>query len=360
MAKRRQLDPPSPEALQEMEEGFARETPRAGARPPIADVAADAAANATPLPVQEREEQARDRADAQLLKEAREKGLVAIEIPIGKIEAETLTRDRMDLDEDELNELSKSISLNGVRLPIEVYAFDNPGPETSYGLISGYRRLAAVRKINEFTDGERFPTIPAFVRDPETYADAYAAMVEENEVRSDLSQYERGRIVAMAVYREVFKTMDEAVNKLFWSASKAKKSKIRSFAMIHEELGDMLNFAPELNERQCLRIAHALRSGRSEALRDALYDHAIPDAETEWKVMLPIIELVEEGPPDPSKGGRPRKTLRRGHRIPLANDITMEKVVTEDGYAIRLRGDRVTNELVESVMGRVRWLLEEI
>ena len=45
MARRRQLEPPSPEALKELEEGFAREN-RSGLRMPIADVVGEAAAMA--------------------------------------------------------------------------------------------------------------------------------------------------------------------------------------------------------------------------------------------------------------------------------------------------------------------------
>ena len=44
MAKRRQLEVPSAEALKEIEEGFARETSRINTRTPVSHVAADAEA----------------------------------------------------------------------------------------------------------------------------------------------------------------------------------------------------------------------------------------------------------------------------------------------------------------------------
>ena len=80
MAKRRQLEVPTADALKELEEGFARETPRSGMRPPIADVVADAARLSDPLPYAERTEIARDRSDAEALRAAREKGLIAVEV----------------------------------------------------------------------------------------------------------------------------------------------------------------------------------------------------------------------------------------------------------------------------------------
>lgn len=360
MAKRRQLEVPSPETLKELEEGFARETSRPGIRAPIADVAADAAARIDPLPQHLREENAQDRADAKALREAREKGLVLTELSIHDIEADALTRDRMDIDPEELTELKLSIAKNGMRMPIEVYEMEETEQTGKYGLISGYRRLTAMREMHELTGGRKYGTVAAFIRTPETMADAVVSMIEENEVRSQLSQYERGRAAALAVYMEVFKTLDEAIGAMFASASKAKRSKIRSFALVHEELGDMLRFGRELTERQILRIATGLRGGKTQAMREALEVHAISDAADEWTVLEPLIAEAEGVAPDPTRGGRPKKTIQRGPEIPLANGMSVEKVKTEDGFAIRLRGRYVNEDIVDQCIDRIRYLLEEV
>ena len=360
MAKRRQLEVPSAEALKEIEEGFARETSRVGTRAPIADVAADAARHTDPLPQHLREENARDKADAKALRLAREKGLVLTEVPLHEITADALSRDRLKMDEEDLAELRRSIADHGLRLPIEVFEPSNPEAAGKYALISGFRRLAAVRELNALSGGERHQTITAFVRKPDTLADAIVAMIEENEIRTGLSQYERGRAAAITVHDGVFATVDEAVATLFSSASKAKRSKIRSFALVHEELGDMLRFGPELSERQCLRIATGLRAGQSEAMRNALESHAVGTAEDEWAVLEPLIEAVEGVGSDPKRGGRPRNVVERSKPVRLANNVTMERVQTEDGYAIRIRGDHVNEEMIELVMDRIKFLLEEI
>ena len=70
-----------------------------------------------------------------------------------------------------------------------------------YGLISGWRRLAALRALHAETGEPRFATVQALVRRPETAAAAYVAMVEENEIRLGLSQYERARVAALAAER---------------------------------------------------------------------------------------------------------------------------------------------------------------
>ena len=358
MAKRRQLEVPSPETLRELEEGFARETPHPGTRAPIADVAADAAARTDPLPQHLREENARDRADAKLLRDAQKKGLILTELPIDTISVDTLTRDRITLDDAEMAELKLSISKNGLRMPIEVFKTDTEEDTGAYALISGYRRLTAMRQLHAVTGDAKYGLIAAFIRAPETLVDAMVAMIEENEVRSPLSQYERGRAAAMAVYQEIFSSVDEAVNALFASASKAKRSKIRSFALVHEELGDMLRFATDLNERQCLRIATGLRGGKTEAMRKALEAHDITDSAGEWAVLEPYVAEAEGAPPDPSRGGRPRKLVERGTAEPLSNGITLEKVKTEDGFSIRLRGELVDDRLIKQVMERVKDILE--
>ncbi|SNR75038.1 ParB/RepB/Spo0J family partition protein [Puniceibacterium sediminis] len=362
MAKRRQLEVPSAEALKEIEDGFARETSRSGMRPPIADVVADAARSADPLPPLAREELARDKADAMAMRAALEKGLVIQEIPVHEVMADALTRDRMNLDDDEMQELVDSISRNGLRLPIEVFEPSNPEAAGRYALISGFRRLAAYRQLNAMTGGEKFRTIPAFVRAPTSVAATLVAMIEENEIRVGLSQYERGRAAAVAVHDGVFASIDEAVSALFQSGSKAKRSKIRSFALIHDELGDMLRHATNLTERQCLRIATALRAGQGDVMRDALDEAEADSPEAEWTVLLPFVESAEGAAPDPSRGGRPKvaKKARSGQVVALANGVSIEKVSGPEGYAIRFHGRAVDSEMVDAVMDHIRHLLEEI
>ena len=98
MARRRQLEPPSPEALKELEEGYARETTRSGLRMPIADVVGEAAAMSTPLPAETRAEQARDKADAENWRAAEQDGRLVTMIPIADIRIAGISRDRLEVD----------------------------------------------------------------------------------------------------------------------------------------------------------------------------------------------------------------------------------------------------------------------
>jgi ParB family chromosome partitioning protein len=370
MAKRKRLEAPSADALKEIEEGFARETSTSGPlgpMPPIAQIASEAAAGSSPLGAEERLRATRDSADAARFRQALEAGLIVQEIRVIDIRAEALSRDRMTFSREELEELKNSIRAHGLRLPIEV--FEEPptheNDTVGYAVISGWRRLMAYRELMTETKGTDFLTIKALVRSPATAADAYVAMVEENEIRSDLSHYERGRVAVMATSQGAFVSVEDAVNELFHAGSKAKRSKIRAFAELHEELGDLLNFAPNLSERQGLRLVGAIRSGMAPDLRRALGAGVAQDAASEWAMVEPVV-LIAEAIDKPQKSpGRPRiKPPMRSEfgdgYFKLANGITMMRDSDTRGHYIRLEGHAVNIELIDVVMLEIQRLLERV
>lgn len=285
--------------------------------------------------------------------------LTAVCLPIEDIKGDALTRDRMEIDEHELKELVDSILNNGLRQPIEVFEPSNPEAAGRYALISGFRRLAAYRQLYRISGLPRYARIPAFVRKPSSLHQVLVAMVEENEIRVGISQYERGRAASMAVMDRHFDTLDQAVNTLFANASKTKRSKIRSFAMLHDELGDHLRHANEYGERQCLRLAAALRGGGEEALRNVLVHVPSHTAEEEWNRLLPVVEQFEPVHADRPRNGSPQtRPIQRSPRDALANGVEIEREYGPQGYAIRFYGKMVTADLVDAVMQNVRHLLQ--
>lgn len=361
MAKRRRLEAPTTADLSRIEEEFRRETSplKPGVGAPIAQVAADSTdAMITGA-------QARDQFDAKAMRIAREKGLVLMEISLDQIQPDAMIRDRTVLIAEEMTELQDSIALNGLRLPIEVFALPDPrsdGPR--YGVLSGYRRMKAVQHLFDLTGEEQYSYIKAILRDPDQMGGAFAAMIEENEIRASLSPFERGRIVVIAVKQGSFISVEDAVNALFPSASKAKRSKIRSFARVFEELGDMLAFPETLTEKEGLRLAQALRKGGEERLREVLASEEPATAVQEAKLLNFALEEFETKPRDLSRGGRPAANLprsgsQRRHGLTLSSGITLQHDEDSQGHLIRLRGHGLTADLINSVIAELQNLLEK-
>ncbi|MDJ0630807.1 MAG: ParB N-terminal domain-containing protein [Rhodobacter sp.] len=259
MAKRKRLTPAQADYLQAVPAGLetkAASVPVPPARAPIAQVAGEASAASALQDL------------AGEVRRARDEGRMILTLPLGQVEAGYLVRDRMVADEDELFVLAASIEARGQQTPIEVVRI----AEDRYGLISGWRRLTALQRLHDGSDDGRFATVQALLRQPETAADAYVAMVEENEIRVGLSYYERARIAAKAVEQGVYDTEKQALQALYTTASRAKRSKIRAFLALYRAADDLLTFPAAIGERLGLALAKALETqpDRAGALRGVL------------------------------------------------------------------------------------------
>ena len=356
MAKRRRLEAPGPEELADLEAGFAAKLPpeRTGLTAPIAQIAGEIARVAEPLDIEKRVSNARDSHDAEAWRQASADGRVITDLALDRIDLDYMLRDRIVVEMSELEELKSSILAHGLRLPVEVVALE----DGSYGLVSGWRRVTAMRQLHE-EDPTRFATIKAIIRPPYEAAALYTAMVEENELRSQVTPYERGRIAVVAASMGAFADTEAAIETIFAAASKAKRSKIRSFAYVHDELGDMLQFPTDLSERNGLRLAYALREGFAAELRGALRGAVRGGPALEWALLEPIVAAAEAVERTHERGGRPKTRFAKptGRPDDLANGITMERVLHEDGYSIRLRGDVVDVTMVDQLMDQLcRWM----
>lgn len=276
MAKRKRLTPAQNDYLGT--DAPAPETKSMGFAPPrapIAQVAGEASAAAA---LQEL---------ASEMKRARDEGRMIQLLPEADIEAGYLVRDRILADDTELQSLMESLRARGQQTPIEVVRLS----QGRYGLISGWRRLTALRRLLAETGEDRFARVQAILRQPETAADAYVAMVEENEIRAGLSYYERARVAARAVEQGVYPSEKLALQRLFSTASRAKRSKIGSFLMLYRAADDLLRFAPSITERLGLALAKALNGDpdRTAVLRSALGDAAPKDAAAEIACLANIL-----------------------------------------------------------------------
>ena len=271
-------------------------------------------------------------------------------IPLDAIDDEALPRDRTGLDPAALSELQASILKSGLRLPVELFPLESDdGPR--YGILSGFRRITVFRTLAGL-GLTAYTTIPAFLREPADFAAALASMVEENEIRADLSPWERGRIALTARRGGVFPTIEEAVDRLYPHADASKRSRLRTIARLAEDLDGLLAVPETLSLRQLLRIANACRNGFTDMIEAVLAEARPTDAYRQWELLRPILnesEKVGVETPDPvrARGGRPRRMLtpRPG--------FTIRREMTPDGWILRFTGREATSMLLDRVMDEV-------
>ncbi|WP_181164612.1 ParB/RepB/Spo0J family partition protein [Amaricoccus solimangrovi] len=332
---------------------------------PIARVAAEAAGRAALDEVVE------------TLRRAEAEGRMLRAIPLDDIAADHIARDRMGADplgaaDEEMIALRESIRAHGQRMPIEVTPLRGPASDEGgdggfargtlpFGLISGWRRLAALRALFEETGEERFATATALIRRPASAGEAYVAMVEENEIRLGLSQYERARIAAVATERGVFPSEKAALLTLFANASRAKRSRIRAFTEIYHALDGALGFPAHLPERLGLRLVELIRAGRGDALVAALVAGAPRSAEAELDLLERTAARLEAEPGAPSEAAPEAREASPG-RGGTEGDWSWERLGPglELGFRdggkpeLRLRGAGVTAALREKILAALR------
>lgn len=240
MAKRKRLELPETAISPDLETKSVFPAPRA--RMPIAEVAGDTASRAA------LEEVARE------MTRAEDEGRVIRKLSLDQVVIQHLSRDRLVMDEEEMDALKASIAERGQQTPIEVVQLGSG----TYGLISGLRRIEALKAIGA-------SHVLALIKRPESSRDAYRAMVEENEIRAGVSFYERANIAVAAVGQGVYPDPRTAVKGLFAHAPKAKRSKILKFVTLRETLGKTLRFPTAIPEHLGLALAQAIEADRAVA-----------------------------------------------------------------------------------------------
>ena len=268
---RKRLSPPQDTYLAPLEtKGLS--SPFAARPPaPIAQIAGDSAVVAALREVTDE------------LQAARAEGRLVQRLPLAAIEADHLVRDRIADNPEEMQALQASIRARGQQTPVEVVDLG----DGRYGLISGWRRLQALTALRGETGDERFATVQALLRRPDSASAAYLAMVEENEIRVGLGHYERARIAARAVEQGVYPGLKAALNHLYQNVSRAKRSKIGSFVTVYQALDGSLHFPAALPERLGLALAQALEAdaGLADRLKAGLAK-AAPVTATEEQAHL--------------------------------------------------------------------------
>lgn len=291
MAKRKRLTPAQPDYFNSGEPApETKSMPGIGTgtgAAPIAQVASDTATRAALDEV------------TSALQDARSQGRLIEALALTSIDARYLIRDRLVQDDDDMDSLLASLRARGQQTPIEVTALSglDSGRDDgiAYGLISGWRRLTALSRLYKETGEDRFATIKALVIAPESAQDAYLAMVEENEIRANLSLYERARIALRASREGVFPTPRHAVLGLFGATTRTKRSRISRFVALVEALENKLVHPTAIPEKLGLELVKAFADD-PETLKNLqdrlLYENPLTVA-AELQVLSEAVALAQ-------------------------------------------------------------------
>ena len=331
MAKRRRLTPARPGYL----DGPAGDRPALAGPPgaaPIARVAGDAATQAALEEL------------GGALQAARDEGRMIECLPLDAIDDSHLLRDRMVMDADDMAALTDSLRARGQQTAIEVVRLpggdsDKAGPR--YGLVAGWRRLTALRRLHDDTGEARFATVQARIVAPPDARAAYVAMVEENEIRADLSFYERARIALRAMREGVYAGRKEALNGLFGSTTRSRRSKIGSFITVVEALDDDLRHPTAISEKLGLGLARNLQNDPEfvSRLRDSLESHPGRSAAEEIRLLVAAVAPkapagAKAAPPGTGAEAAPGISIRV---FPGAGRIELAGPKVDDDLAAELK-----------------------
>lgn len=298
----------------------------------------------------------------------RDAGAVVQSIPLENVKTFLLVRDRLPGEDIELDDLVLSIKDVGLSNPIRVVPRSDG---TGFELVQGFRRWSAFQRLLAETGDDIWKNIPALVMpgDPDI-SGLYRRMIDENLIRKDLSFAEMA--YAAKNYASDPETdansLSEAVAALFQSAPYSKRSYIRSFAYLLDQLAGVLKYPTEIPRALGVSVARAIRE-RPEVLQQIkgkLSDWDNRSIKDELKVLREAIgEGAERDFEDvvadttknaskASKGSRSKTTFHIGSSFGqikcTANVGRLEIKVDRDFSSIdRVRLERAIADLVDDL-----------
>lgn len=266
----------------------------------------------------------------------RELGLVVDLVPLDRIRAEELSRDRAPGRDEDLDELKESIRAIGLSNPIRVVQRGE-----GFELVQGFRRLQAYRELLAETGDPAFARIPAGLVPPGDQIEVlYRRMVDENMVRRDISFAEMAELARayLADPETTATTVDDAIAALFGSANRQKRVYIRNFARLLEVLGGSLRHAPAIPRALGLALWKRVDGDPDFAarVRRVLEADTDRDPDRELAILRGIAEVAETPPDTPEV--KPRKTgAKTTLRVALGAQIA--QCTASDGR-VELRAPR--------------------
>jgi ParB family chromosome partitioning protein len=244
--------------------------------------AAGSLAESTETLIEQRRQNA---ADAKAFRAAQGDGRILEVLRVDDIRTDDLPRDRIDLSatagSDEMEELKASIRARGQKEPIEVFS-----SEDGFQLKKGWRRLTALKQLWQETGDTRFAFVTARISSGVVdRIDLYIDMVEENVIREDLSFAEMAQVAITAADDTGMEGQgaEALVGRIFASLHKMKRSYIRSFVFLLQELGDVLPYPKSISRNAGVDVARRIQASPelTSLLRESLASVASAEEQSE-------------------------------------------------------------------------------
>ncbi len=268
-----------------------------------------------------------------------------LHLPLAAIDPHALLRDRTALAPEPLAQLQRSIATEGLRMPVEVWELSTPRNGHTHGLISGLRRLTACTALGH-------STIPAFLRSPQSVAQALATMVSENENREPVSPWEKATLILTAMEEGHFDTPDAAIAALYPTATRQTRTRLRAYVEVATALDGTLATPERLSIERMERLATALRLGGEEVLTLALIEAKPSGLTAQWHAVAPLITDLIASPPDSNEPGTPKPRPRR--LLQLKQGLTIRREVCRGGYLLKFTGPEARQGgLIDDVLDKV-------
>lgn len=261
-------------------------------------------------------------------------GLIVDLIPLDQVRMTKLTRDRVAKRDPELDELKSSIKAVGLSNPIRV---EEVG-DGEYELIQGFRRLSAYKELYAETGDEAYARIPAgLMARGARLAKLYQRMVDENLIRRDISFAEMAQLAWAYAREETQETLDigSAVDRLYGSAGRQKRSYIKHFAELMRLLGSDLAHAEAIPRALGLQLVKMMDDdpGLVGRIRAVLANMPDRDAEAELALLRDVTKPAKpasaQGVDRPVAKVAPTTTAKT--TIRLARPEGLAKCVASDG-----------------------------
>ena len=225
---------------------------------------------------------------------------------------------------------------DGLRQPIELVELSEPFDGCTHALVSGMRRLTALREIARMNGTANTATAPATLRAPTTMTEILRDIASENEQRAQVSMFEKGRFLNAAVDQGHLPSLDAAIAQLFPGQNRNKTFRLRSAAEVAQALDGQLSTPEDLSQAQIEALATALRRGMAEIIDEVLKLHRFQPLALQMQALKPLLSeaftLTDTDLETTRRTGTPRRLLR------LPQGLTIRREQTAKGWLLHFSG----------------------